>query len=163
MHALKRLFKRTLTLGKSNLNVWIHSKLSPSPLVKWQPEIFSLCVLQEICLLQHSADSVQESMGPSDDVQKHDAVIVFKILPRCVTTLQSPTVSLDIVSVVWPLFSIQMTGSRFWWMWKEKIRNRFHSMSRRSWGNQSKTYKFLYSTTLAPWGTWHSCRGIWTI
>lgn len=29
-------------------------------------------------------------MGPSHDVQKHDTVILSKILPRCVTTLQPP-------------------------------------------------------------------------
>lgn len=48
-------------------------------------KLFLLLVLQKVCLLQRSADSVQESMGPSDDVQKHDTVIFCKILPWCVT------------------------------------------------------------------------------
>lgn len=79
-------------------------------------KFFSLCVLQKVCFLQHSADSVQESMGPSNDVQKHDTVIVFKILPRCVTNPQPLTYDHLCYSIghwvwVWPLSLCRWRGA----------------------------------------------------
>ncbi len=44
----------------------------------------SSCVLQEVCVLQYSSDSVQKPMGPNNDVQKYDTIPVLKVLPGCV-------------------------------------------------------------------------------
>lgn len=46
--------------------------------------LLSLCVLQKVCVLQYSSDSVQKSVGPNYDVQKHDAVVLPEVLPGCV-------------------------------------------------------------------------------
>lgn len=45
---------------------------------------FSPCVLQKVCVLQRSSDSVQKPVGPNNDVQKYDAITVFEVLPEYV-------------------------------------------------------------------------------
>lgn len=49
-----------------------------------EAKLSSLCVLQKVCVLQYSSDSVQKPVGPNYDVQKHDAVILPEVLPGCV-------------------------------------------------------------------------------
>lgn len=41
-------------------------------------------VLQKVCVLQCPPDSVQKPLGPNNDVQKHDALAFFEVLPGCV-------------------------------------------------------------------------------
>ena len=42
--------------------------------------VLSLFVLQKVCVLQYSSDSVRKPVGPNNDVQKYDTVAVLEVL-----------------------------------------------------------------------------------
>lgn len=64
-------------------------------------------LLQEVCVLQHSSDSVQKPMGPNHDVQKYDPITVFEVLPWYVIRLNI----LPIVTVISNWFTVLFR----WW------------------------------------------------
>lgn len=88
-------------------------------------------VLQKVCILQHSSDSVQKPVGPNNDVQKYYTITVSEVLPGCVASkfcfyyyaLFIYFIIIDLISV-----SLQMMGSKYWWMWKGRTTNKFHNM-----------------------------------
>lgn len=64
--------------------------------------------MQEVCVLQHSSDSVQKPMGPNNDVQKYDSITVFEVLPWYV-------ICLNILIIVVIVFSDWITIPFSWW------------------------------------------------
>lgn len=81
---------KTVKESQTTLSMWSCSQL-----------MFCSCVLQKVRVLQHSSDSVQKPVGPSNDVQKYDAISIFEVLPGCVALYCSFTGVIIIVVIGW--------------------------------------------------------------
>lgn len=72
---------------------------------------FSPCVLQKVCVLQRSSDSVQKPVGPNNDVQKYDAITVFEVLPEYVALHCFLNCIIIIIIVGWSLSPCRRWGA----------------------------------------------------